>query len=67
MNRYFSYEPYGLMLRRGDPAFRLAVNRVLARLYRTGDIEPIYRRWFGEWGAPPNLLVALFALEGLPE
>jgi glutamate/aspartate transport system substrate-binding protein len=67
MNRYFSYEPYGLMLRRGDPAFRLAVNRVLARLYRTGDIEPIYRRWFGQWGAPANLLVALFALEGLPE
>lgn len=67
MNRYFSYEPYALMLRRGDPAFRLAVNRVLARLYRTGDIEGIYRRWFGRMGVPASLLVAMYAIEGLPE
>ena len=67
MNRYFSYEPYALMLRRGDPAFRLAVNRVLARLYRTRDIEAVYRRWFGQWGTPESLLVAMYALEGLPE
>jgi hypothetical protein len=32
-------EPYALMLRRGDPAFRLAVNRVLARLYRPSRRE----------------------------
>ncbi|MGH7397071.1 MAG: amino acid ABC transporter substrate-binding protein [Candidatus Rokuibacteriota bacterium] len=67
MSRYFSYEPYALMLRRGDPAFRLAVNRVLARLYRTGDIEGIYRRWFGRMGVPASLLVAMYAIEGLPE
>jgi glutamate/aspartate transport system substrate-binding protein len=67
MNRYFSYEPYALMLRRGDPAFRLAVNRVLARLYRTGDIEDVYRRWFGRMGVPASLLVAMYAIEGLPE
>ncbi|MGH7367503.1 MAG: amino acid ABC transporter substrate-binding protein [Candidatus Rokuibacteriota bacterium] len=67
MNRYFSYEPYALMLRRGDPAFRLAVNRVLARLYRTGDIEGVYRRWFGRMGVPASLLVAMYAIEGLPE
>ena len=34
----FSYEPYGFMMRRNDPAFRLAVNRALAALYRSGDI-----------------------------
>ncbi|MEX2221057.1 MAG: amino acid ABC transporter substrate-binding protein [Candidatus Rokuibacteriota bacterium] len=67
MSRYFSYEPYALMLRRGDPAFRLAVNRVLARLYRTGDIESVYRRWFGQMGVPASLLVAMYAIEGLPE
>ena len=37
-DRYFSYEPYALMLRRGDPAFHRAVNRVLARQYRSGQI-----------------------------
>ena len=36
--QYFSYEPYGFMLRRGDAAFRLAVNRVLSRLYRSEQI-----------------------------
>jgi ABC-type amino acid transport substrate-binding protein len=30
VDEFFSYEPYGLMLRRGDAAFRLSVNRALA-------------------------------------
>ena len=67
LDRYLSYEPYGLMMRRGDPAFRLAVNRVLARLYRSGDIRDVYRRWFAQWGLPGELLLAMYAIEGLPE
>jgi ABC-type amino acid transport substrate-binding protein len=66
-DRYFSYEPYALMLRRGDPAFRLAVNRVLARLYRSGQILEVYTRWFGQLGTPSALLLSLYAIEGLPE
>jgi ABC-type amino acid transport substrate-binding protein len=65
--RYFSYEPYALMLRRGDPAFRLAVNRVLARLYRSGQILEIYKHWFGRLGTPSALLLSLYAIEGVPE
>ena len=45
-NVVFSYEPYGLMVRRNDAAFRLAVNRALAGLYRSGGFVPIYERWF---------------------
>jgi len=67
VDRYFSYEPYALMLRRGDPAFRLAVNRVLARLYRSGEIIEVYRRWFGRLGTPSALLLSLYAIESLPE
>ena len=66
-DRYFSYEPYALMLRRGDLAFRLAVNRVLARLYRSGQIVEVYNRWFGRLGPPGVLLIGLYAIEGLPE
>jgi ABC-type amino acid transport substrate-binding protein len=66
-DRYFSYEPYALMLRRGDPAFRLAVNRVLARLYRSGQILEVYKRWFGQLGTPSAILLSLYAIEGLPE
>jgi ABC-type amino acid transport substrate-binding protein len=67
VDRYFSYEPYALVLRRGDPAFRLAVNRVLARLYRSGQILEVYTRWFGKLGTPSAVLLSLYAIEGLPE
>ena len=67
LDRYLSYEPYALMLRRGDPEFRLAVNRTLARLYRSGQVLDIYRRWFGQWGDPSPLTLGMYAIEGLPE
>ena len=63
----YSYEPYALMLRRNDSAFRLAVNRELARLYRTEEIYAIYERWLGVLGAPGPLLKSLYFLNGLPE
>ena len=63
----FSYEPYGLVLRRGDPDFRLAVNTVVARVLRSGQILEIYERWFGKLGKPTALLVATWATNGLPE
>ena len=67
LDRYLSYEPYGLAMRRGDPAFRLVVNRVLARLYRGGGISAIYNKWFAKWGLPSDLLIAMYAIEGVPE
>jgi ABC-type amino acid transport substrate-binding protein len=63
----FSYEPYGFMLRRNDSAFRLAVNRALAGLYRSGGIAPIYERWFGGFGKPSPAIEAMYMLNGLPE
>jgi ABC-type amino acid transport substrate-binding protein len=66
-DQYFSYEPYGLMLRRGDADFRLAVNRALARLYRSGEIIPLYERWFGPFDHASNLLQAMYLLHSLPE
>jgi glutamate/aspartate transport system substrate-binding protein len=65
--QYLSYEPYGLMLRRGDADFRLAVNRVLSRLYRSGQIYPIYERWFGAVDRASSLLQTMYRLNGLPE
>jgi ABC-type amino acid transport substrate-binding protein len=64
---YLSYEPYGFMMRRGDAPFRLAVNRVLSSLYRSGEIVQIYARWFGKLGPPPKILIAMYALYALPE
>jgi glutamate/aspartate transport system substrate-binding protein len=63
----FSIEPYALMLPRGDTDLRLAVNRVLARLYRTGEIRPIYDRWLGPLGPPSLMLSASYFIQGLSE
>ncbi len=63
----YSYEPYALMMRKDDSAFRLAVNRELARLYRSGEIYAIYDRWLGVLGTPGPLLKDLYFLNGLPE
>lgn len=63
----FSYEPYGLMLRRDDSAFRLEVNRALSEVYRSGDIAAIYQKWFGAFAKPGPLLLAMYLLQSLPE
>jgi ABC-type amino acid transport substrate-binding protein len=43
------------------------VNRVVAGLYRSGQIKDIYLRWFGKIGEPSPLLAAMFLLNSLPE
>jgi len=63
----FSIEQYALMLPRGDPDLRLAVNRVLARLYRSGDIRRVYDKWLGPLGPPSPLLSATYFIQGLAE
>jgi len=55
------------MVRRNDAAFRLVANRVLAGIYRSGEIEQIYETWFGVLGLPSSLLQAMYLLNGLPE
>jgi ABC-type amino acid transport substrate-binding protein len=67
VEEFFSYEPYGFMLRRGDPAFRLAVNRALAQLYRSGDVVPIFEKWFGSMSTAGPLIGAMYLINGLPE
>ncbi len=39
-------EPYAIMLRKDDPAFKKLVDGVLASLIRSGDFEKLYRKWF---------------------
>ena len=63
----FSIEPYAFALPRGDHEFRLAVNRVLARLYRSGEIGSIYNRWLGRLGPPSLLLSATYFVQALSE
>ena len=63
----FSYEPYAFMLRRNDASFRLAVNRALAALYRSGEVLPIYDGWFGALGKVSDPIEIMYQINGLPE
>lgn len=67
VDEFFSYEPYGLMMRRGDPAFRLSVNRSLAAMYRSREVVPIFEKWFGSMSTAGHLIGAMYIINGLPE
>lgn len=41
-----SVEPYAVMARKGDTALLAAVDRSLARLYASGEINALYDKWF---------------------
>ena len=41
-----SVEPYGIMLRRGDPAFKAVVDAALTELYRSDEFPKMYAKWF---------------------
>lgn len=63
----FSVEPYAFALPRGDADFRLAVNRALANLYRSGGIDKVYAQWLGGMGPPSLLLSAAYFIQALSE
>jgi ABC-type amino acid transport substrate-binding protein len=63
----FTLEPYALGLRRGDADFRLAVDRSLSRLYRSGEVERIFKNNFGANATQSELLRALYVISALPE
>jgi glutamate/aspartate transport system substrate-binding protein len=39
-------EPYGIMLRRDDPAFKKVVDQAIIGVFKSGDINKIYAKWF---------------------
>lgn len=41
-----SFEAYGCMLRKDDPAFKKLVDGALAKVMQSGDAEKIYAKWF---------------------
>jgi len=64
----FSYEPYGLVVRRNDADFRLVANRAISQIYRSGQYVQIFNKWIGRVGIqPPPVLLAMYQLNTLPE
>ncbi|WAC73442.1 amino acid ABC transporter substrate-binding protein [Roseateles sp. SL47] len=42
----FSVEPYGIMMRKGDTRLGEIVDRSLSRIYASGEIQNVYKKWF---------------------
>jgi glutamate/aspartate transport system substrate-binding protein len=40
-----SFEAYGCILRKDDPAFKKVVDQEIARMMKSGEAEAIYRKW----------------------
>jgi glutamate/aspartate transport system substrate-binding protein len=39
-------QPYGIVLRKNDPAFKKVVDDAIVDLFKSGEIVQIYRKWF---------------------
>lgn len=64
---YLSMERYALALRRGDEDFRLAVDRALSEIYRSGEIAKIFAASFGPAAKPSESLLGVYMMSALPE
>jgi glutamate/aspartate transport system substrate-binding protein len=50
-----SVEPYGIMLRKDDAAFKKVVDAAMVNIYKSGEINKIYEKWFQKAIPPKGL------------
>ena len=62
-----SFEPYAIVLPRGDWAMKQAVDAALSQIYRSPALPELYNRWFAALGRPAPVLEVMFGLGRLPE
>ncbi len=43
---YLSYDPYGIMFRKGEPQLAAVVERAFRKLGTNHDLMPLYKKWF---------------------
>jgi polar amino acid transport system substrate-binding protein/glutamate/aspartate transport system substrate-binding protein len=65
--QYLTVEPYALAVPRGEGEFRLAVDRALSQIYRSGEIIALFRGAFGADVQPSEILKSLYVIASLPD
>ena len=60
-------EPYSMMLRKDDPQFKAVVDKAVAGVYKSGEIDKIYAKWFTNPIPPRNVNLNFPATPGLRE
>jgi glutamate/aspartate transport system substrate-binding protein len=54
-----SVEPYGIMVRKDDKAFKDVADKALSQVYKSGQINAIYSKWFEKPVPPKNINLSL--------
>jgi glutamate/aspartate transport system substrate-binding protein len=54
-NDALSVEPYGIMVRKDDPAFKKVADAAVTGLFKSGEINKIYAKWFQSVIPPKNI------------
>ncbi len=54
-NEALSVEPYGIMLRKDDPQFQKVADNAVAAVFKSGEINKIYTKWFQSPIPPKNI------------
>lgn len=60
-----SVEPYGIMLRKDDPEFKKLVDEAIAGVFRSGEINRLYMKWFQSPIAPKGVNLGVPMSEAL--
>jgi ABC-type amino acid transport substrate-binding protein len=58
VGEYYSYEPYGMAMRKNDSDFREVINAALMDAIESGTYFALYEKWFGAKGEVPYPLAA---------
>jgi len=64
---FLSDDPYAIMFRKNDPEFKKLVDEAIAGLYKSGEIEKIYTKWFQSSIPPKNINLNFPMSDGLKE
>ena len=67
IGEFLSDDPYGIMMRRDDPEFKKLVDGVVSGLYKSGEINKIYAKWFQSKIPPKGINLGFAMSDSLKE
>jgi glutamate/aspartate transport system substrate-binding protein len=67
INESLRQEPYGMMLRKDDPQFKALVDKAVSAVYKSGEINQIYAKWFLNAIPPKGVNMSFAATPAIKE
>jgi len=67
IGEFLSDDPYGIMMRKNDPQFKKLVDDTVTKIYKSGEINKIYHKWFQSKIPPKGINLKLPMSDKLKE